>query len=304
MSDTAFQQRGFTLVELIMVIVIMGVIGGMVSVFMRSPIDAYFASARRAELTDVADTTVRRMARDIRRALPNSLRLPTTGSPSGCIDFIPTKTGGRYRIAPDANLAGAQDANVLVFNAADTSFNMLGSNAALPADQQIAVNDLLAIHNLGIAGADAYAQDNTDRVSAVPVGVVGIGGRGPETQITTAGRAAPYPLASGGNRFHVIPAVEQVVSYVCTGVGTDANGNGTGTLFRLARALPLAAAACPLAAAIPAGTPVLAQNVSTCAFVYNGTNLQRNAMLQVNIALTQSNETVGLYHEIHVNNTP
>ena len=30
-----------------MVIVIMGVIGGMVSVFMKSPIDAYFASARR-----------------------------------------------------------------------------------------------------------------------------------------------------------------------------------------------------------------------------------------------------------------
>ena len=35
-------QRGFTLIELIMVIVIMGVIGGMVSVFMKSPIDAYF----------------------------------------------------------------------------------------------------------------------------------------------------------------------------------------------------------------------------------------------------------------------
>jgi prepilin-type N-terminal cleavage/methylation domain-containing protein len=67
-------QRGFTLVELIMVIVIMGVIGGMVSVFMKSPIDAYVDSARRAALTDVADTAVRRMARDIRKALPNSLR--------------------------------------------------------------------------------------------------------------------------------------------------------------------------------------------------------------------------------------
>ena len=42
-----------------MVIVILGVIGGMVAVFMRGPIDAYFASARRAALTDVADTTVR-----------------------------------------------------------------------------------------------------------------------------------------------------------------------------------------------------------------------------------------------------
>src|ERR1035437_8573959 len=83
-------QRGFTLIELVMVIVIMGVIGGMVSVFMKSPIDAYFASARRAALTDVADTVVRRMARDIQRALPNSLR-PLNNSQ--CIAFIPTRTG-------------------------------------------------------------------------------------------------------------------------------------------------------------------------------------------------------------------
>ncbi|OGB33791.1 MAG: hypothetical protein A3F78_20650 [Burkholderiales bacterium RIFCSPLOWO2_12_FULL_61_40] len=299
MSAKAFQ-RGFTLVELIMVIVIMGVIGGMVAVFMRSPIDAYFASARRAELTDVADTTVRRMARDIRKALPNSLRLPTTGAPSLCVEFIPTKTGGRYRVAGAA-------ANALVFNAVDSSFNMLGDNAALPADQRIVENDLIAIHNLGIPGADAYAQANTDRVSAAPVAVAGVGVFGTETQIATAGRATPYPLESGSNRFHVIPAAEQVVSYVCTNVGTDANGNGTGTLYRRARAFAAPdpqPAACPLVADIPAGTPVLAQNVSTCAFVFNGNNLQRNATLQVNIDLTQSNETVGLFHEIHVNNTP
>ena len=91
------RHHGFTLVELVMVIAIMGVIGAVVAVFMRSPIDAYFDSARRAALTDVADTAVRRMARDVRKALPNSLRLPSSGSPGSCIEFIPTKTGGRYR---------------------------------------------------------------------------------------------------------------------------------------------------------------------------------------------------------------
>lgn len=72
-------QSGFTLVELIMVIVIMGVVGATVAVFMKSPIDAYFDTARRAGIADVADTTVRRMARDIRKALPNSIRLGGTG---------------------------------------------------------------------------------------------------------------------------------------------------------------------------------------------------------------------------------
>jgi len=66
--------QGFTLIELILVIVIMGVIGAMVSVFMKSPIDAYMASASRAGLTDVADTTIRRIARDIHKALPTGIR--------------------------------------------------------------------------------------------------------------------------------------------------------------------------------------------------------------------------------------
>ena len=62
------------MIEMVMVIVIMGVIGGMVAVFLKSPIDAYTDSGRRAALTDMADTSARRMARDISKALPNSIR--------------------------------------------------------------------------------------------------------------------------------------------------------------------------------------------------------------------------------------
>ena len=85
--------HGFTLIELVMVIVVMGVIGATLAAFMRKPVDAYFDTARRAALTDVADTAVRRISRDIGGALPNSIRNPS----SSCIEFIPTRTGGRYR---------------------------------------------------------------------------------------------------------------------------------------------------------------------------------------------------------------
>ena len=86
------------MVEMIMVIVIMGVIGGMVAVFMKGPIDAYVDTARRAGLADVADTTARRVSRDLHKALPNSIRPLVTGT-NQCLEFIPTKTGGRYRAA-------------------------------------------------------------------------------------------------------------------------------------------------------------------------------------------------------------
>jgi MSHA biogenesis protein MshO len=266
-------QRGFTMVELIMVIVIMGVIGGMVAVFMKSPIDAYFDSARRAALTDVADTTVRRMARDIRKALPNSIRLPTTMPANQCLEFIPTKTGGRYR----AEEVVAGDDTSLNFVVADSTFNMLGSNNAVPANQRIVPDDVVAVYNLGITGADAYNQDNTSRVSAAPVD-------GVETKIAIDSKL--FPLASGSHRFHVIPKDEKVVAYVCNG----------GKLYRTVSTT--------FASACPATGSVLADKVSSCDFVYNGSDLQRNALVQITLKFTDNNETVSLYHEVHVDNTP
>jgi MSHA biogenesis protein MshO len=272
-------QRGFTLVELVMVIVIMGVIGGMVSVFMKSPIDAYFASARRAALTDTADTTVRRMARDIQRALPNSLR--TSGSQ--CLEFIPTKTGGRYRA--DDTAAG------LSFTSADdTSFNMLGDNGALPSDQQIVNQDMIVVYNLGITGANAYDQTNTAAVNGTPTVALGP----PETSITITSSqpltSPTFPLASGSNRFQVVPANELVVSYVCSGT----------SLRRTASSSFSATALCPVSG------PIMASNVdcTKTTFNYSGSDLQRNALVSMVLAVTDSGESVTLQHEVHVSNTP
>jgi MSHA biogenesis protein MshO len=263
------RQRGFTLIEMVMVIVILGAIGGMVAVFMRGPIDAYIASAWRAGLTDVADTTVRRMGRDIRKALPNSIRTPN----NQCLEFMPTKTGGRYRA--DDTAAG------LNFSAADTSFNMLGSNAALPADQRIGVGDVIVVYNLGITGSDAYNQDNTSVVVAPAPSEAGVP---PETTITI--NSKQFPLASGSNRFHVLPANEIAVAYVCSG----------GDLHRTA------SASFPITSCLATG-PVIARN-ATCNFDYTGSDLQRNALVRMVLQMTESSETVTLQHEVHVNNTP
>lgn len=264
--------RGFTLVEAVMVIVITGIVSAMVAVFIKTPVDSYFDTARRAALTDVADTAVRRMARDIHKALPNSIRNPN----NQCIEFIPTKTGGRYRA--DADAAGNGD--VLDFTMADTSFDMFGLNSDRPANQQIAVNDVIAVYNLGIAGANAYNGDNTSTVSGV-----GAGSLPNETKITIAGKQ--FPLESGSKRFHVIPGNEKIVSFVCSGTTLYRNSNYA------------YASSCPTV-----GGAVLAQNVSFCNFDYSGSDLQRNALVRMTLKLSSSGETVSLYHEAHVNNTP
>ena len=264
--------RGFTLIELVMVILVLGIIGAMVSVFMKSPVDAYLASLRRAALTDLADTATRRMARDIRSALPNSLRTPT----DQCLELIPTKTGGRYRSEVDALGRGER----LDFTTTSTGFDMLGRNPALPANQRIAAGDVVAIYNLGIADADAYRQDNTATVIAVSEDISLPG----ETRIGISGKV--FPLASGSSRFQVIPAGEKVVAYVCQ----------AGNLHRTASA--------DFSSNCPATGPILARQVSACNFDYSGPDLQRNALVRMVLQLTDHQETVSLLHEVHVNNTP
>lgn len=273
--------QGFTLIELVMVIVLMGIIGTMVAVFMRGPIDAYFASGRRAALTDVADTVTRRMSRDIRKALPNSLRNPN----NQCIELIPTKTGGRYR----TDDIGANDNTSLNFNNAsgDSTFNMLGLNSQLPTDQQIAVGDRVVVYNLGsgISGADAYATTNPNWASIASVAVSTVNAA--ETAIGI--NSTLFPLASPNNRFFVVPSTEKIVTYVCSG----------GRLLRSAD--HAYTNSCPTSGAT---VSVLATNVAGCNFVYNGSDLQRNGLVQLSVSFTDDAETVSLYHEVNVNNTP
>ena len=87
------RMAGFTLIESIMVIVITGILAAVVAVFIRSPVQGYIDSVRRAELTDQADVALRRISRDVRLALPNSLRVTSDGT-YDYIEFIMTSAGG------------------------------------------------------------------------------------------------------------------------------------------------------------------------------------------------------------------
>lgn len=212
-------QQGFTLVEMIVVIVLTGIIGGMVAVFLNAPIQQYMDVARRADMTDIADTALRRIGRDLRLALPNSVRVTgaCTGATTCFMEFLPTSDGGRYRAEPD-NL-GAGDP--LDFTLADTSFDVMGQMPAVKVGEQV------VIYNLGTPGADAYAGNTAATHNRRAVNAVG-------ANSLTINSANPLPFSScqtdpvtglrSGCRFHIISTP---VSYVC-----DAPGPGTGTLWR------------------------------------------------------------------------
>lgn len=274
------RQRGFTLMEAIIVIALTGIVGAMVAVFVRQPVDAYADASRRAEMSDEADTALRRLAREVQGALPNSVRVDASGQ---YLEFIPVRSAGRYRAAPSSTGGG----DALDFSSAsDASFDVLGPPAsAQPGDQ-------LVIHNLGLPGADAYA-GSSRRALTTSGSALG--------SISYALGGSQFPYASPNMRFHIVGTP---VSYVCTPVA-----GGAGSLRRYAgypiqAAQPVNAAAAPLAALGGAGNALLAGSVSACSFTYNTSASAHKAVLTLRLTLTRSGESVSLLQQVFVENSP
>ena len=280
---------GFTLIEMIVVIVITGIIAGAVAVFIRLPVQGYVDAARRAEMTDIADAALRRMGRDLRLALPNSIRItdgPTTGGLT--LELLLTRTGGRYRAAN--NGAGAGD--FLDFTLSDSSFDQFGPFATGTGQSIVNNSDILVIYNLGIPQANAYALDNTATITSTGAGVLPN-----EYKINFSPKQ--FPFESPGARFQV---VEGPVTYACD--------TTTGKLMRY-WAYPISAIQ-PTAASLAASTAsraLVASNVSGCAFDYTPGVTARSGVVALTLKITESAagesaESAQLYHEAHVTNVP
>src|SRR2546426_5148788 len=98
---------GFTLLEMIVSIVIAAIVFG-ATLFFVYPIQQAGDATTRAELTDMADNALQRMARDVRLALPNSVRQTTTGAAPIVyyVELIPLRTGARYRVESSGTVCG------------------------------------------------------------------------------------------------------------------------------------------------------------------------------------------------------
>lgn len=269
-------QLGFTLIEAVVVMVVMGAIAGMIASLVSKPITAYLDQARRASLSDASATSTRRIGIELASALPNSVRVDATGT---YLEFIPVSAIGRFRAATTATGTG----DVLNINdVSDASFDILGP--------PITINktDYLVIYNLGLPGADAYAGDTRRALSSNGTAI---------TNIAYSVAGSQFPAASPSNRFHV---VQTPITYVCTpGAG------GTGTIRRYSGYYFSATQPTSLAALAGAtSNALLVDKVSSCSFTYTDGAMARMGLVTTRLKLTAGGETVSLVSQAHVENTP
>jgi MSHA biogenesis protein MshO len=240
----------------------------------------------RAELTDMADNALQRIGRDVRLALPNSVRQTTTGTAPFVyyVELIPLRTGARYRIeasAPAVAACGGSDE--LAFNATDGCFKSIGP---IPDDTTVTAADFLVLNNYGpgFSRQNAYEAvgDNRQPISTVS-----------STTVT-------YTSATFDRTLHDSPArrffiVGTPVSYVCN-PGTRTITRYTGYPFSVIQPTSFG------------GGVTVATDVSSCVFNYSLNVAPRIGLLTLQLTLSRAvstgTENVSLYHAVHVNNIP
>lgn len=91
---------GFTLVEMIFVVVILGIITSIGSGFLVSAMDSYRTAQVRNQLVQRGRLTLEQMSRELRMAAPSSVRTSASGL---CVEFMPIVGAANYQgTLPDA----------------------------------------------------------------------------------------------------------------------------------------------------------------------------------------------------------
>ncbi|MDB6096897.1 MAG: hypothetical protein JWM09_1175 [Francisellaceae bacterium] len=298
-TKVIIKQKGFTLIELIMVIILISIIFTSISGFIAWPMHAYTDITRRSEMVDSADLALQRMSRDLRRSVPNSVRV--SPSNSGALEMMNIVEGMRYR--------AASPNPYLNMNTTNTNFDVIG----LFQTTSLGSNGYrVVIYNTG-----AYTT-NTDNptaginlwnpsASAGPYPTAGTHVITPATTtvtltnpLSTEGNIALNPafqfaLPSARQRIYI---VDTPITYLCDLTAKTLTRYWGYTSTAVQPTNPLVA---PLSTAQRA---ILAQDVSACTFNYQSGVATSNAIVELTISITKNNDSIQLFREVSVGNSP
>ncbi|ACR14740.1 MSHA biogenesis protein, MshO [Teredinibacter turnerae T7901] len=256
---------GFTLVELIAVIVIIAIVAGIGTSFVVSSVNTYKKMEIREKLVARGRASVEQMVRQIRIAAPNTTRVSASGN---CVEFMPLVAGVAYydELPDQANGAPA-------ISAISTS----SLNAGLGTMVYVLVGSL--------SSAEVYSN------AGVRVGLASVVAGGGGSTINLSG-ATRFLRNSPQHRLYIADAPKRF----CI-IGTDLAEyrNYTFTTSALTDAMPADATRVLLADNVAAGVR---------AFSLSSGGVDRNVALLIDLVFSERGEQVALNQEVLIRNVP
>lgn len=278
--------RGFTLIELVVVIMVGAIVAVFIGLFLSTPLDTYFAQSRRSDLVDSQDRILRRIAVDVRIALPGSLRQASTAN-TKAIEMLTTAGVARYYAQTEkSSLPPAQETlEELLVGALDSDgFYTLGTyGAAAGTYAYLAVTSPLVLSPYTLTGV--MAPGPTLAFTAVPG----------EDQITPS--AGGFNFLAAGSPTHSSFLVSGPVTYLCDTTST------VQTLRRYSGYTVVAAqvATAGQLMALGATSTLIASNVTSCTFTpfqLAGSNVGQLLILRVTLTEPTQGETLQIFHQV------
>ncbi len=283
------QSAGFTLIELIVTMTIMVIIVSFGAFMTSGSVTGFTDQARRAELVDSAESSLRRIGRDVRRALPNSVRITTNGSITA-LELLNVVEGVRYRAGPPPGDANAR----LIFNTADGAFNSIGLFNAITKPFS-STTHYLSVYNVGSTGADAYELANVITPPGTQIDIDAAAEAGEDNVQLDPWFQFAYP--SPRQRIYLI---DTPVSFLCD--------TATGNLTRYAGyAIATDQADRDSAAELLAAGGVAAlmsDNLTACVFTFTPGTAQRDGLVTMSLTVADAGESIVLVQQAHIDNVP
>lgn len=281
--------KGFTLVELVIVIVLLSIMSLASVRFIANFAEGYVDTSRRQNMADVTQLAIERIGRDLRNALPNSVRLRSNATAS-CIEYIP--------------VLGASSYDDLPVVAAGNTFNAIPLGAGAITGWQSGEPLYVAVYP--ISDANLYTLNTRSMIAQLSNPAQFISAQGVGVEITvTLSNPHQFPAESPSSRFFIVGSP---VSYCLN--------TGSGDLYRYKNYFDGGAGFFtdqPMLADLPDSEPnraLLATDITTVAafpnpaFASLAISLQRNALVVFDLQVSDAGESVRIQHVVQVRNAP
>lgn len=281
------RNRGFTLTELVIVIVLIGIISAVIVPLIGNKFGAVAQSSQRAFWVQQAEYAFTHMRQDLSVSVPNSV---FTGEPSGgddqVVEFLATSTeselyAARYRNRQLAGFDRLQPNN-------DNSFDIFTSVANTPAYVAIAIPDATTART---DWESARAGGTSGHIAQVQSITVGSGEN--SSPITTVTLAANHDFG-GHSPYYRAYFFDGPVAYECD--------TSAGELYRVSGYDSLATGTVYTTRAAAATRDRVISNLLSCNFELTPGTVYSPPILRVTLEIGQGGESIQLIDSLQLSN--